>query len=401
MYFVAGHYRQPLAFSEAALEQAARERRSGSARPAGAWSRASARRGLGRLTERFFDALRRRLQHAEALAVLFEWVREADAPDVRRGGRRRRTCARCSGVLGLENLLDARGAEAPDGGRSSSPSSASRRARSATSPPPTRCATRSRRSAGRSATAPRASSSLPADVILYGRNPVREALRGRRGARAGRCGRRAGAAREPWLARRPVAHGRGAPRSSGAAAPTPTRAICAEADPYPLRRRRRAARRRPSRCSSRSTRSRTRRTSARSAARPSAPGATGVVIPERRAAEVTPAVCKASAGAVEHLRDRPRAQPRRLPRSKPATPAAGATARAGGAGRGPLRRARLRGGGVVLVLGAEGSGLRPRVASRVRRARSRLPLRGPDRLAERARRGRCAAVRDLAAPRSA
>ena len=30
-------------------------------------------------------------------------------------------------------------------------------------------------------------------------------------------------------------------------------------------------------------------------------GATGVVIPERRAAEVTPAVCRASAGAVEHL----------------------------------------------------------------------------------------------------
>ena len=32
-----------------------------------------------------------------------------------------------------------------------------------------------------------------------------------------------------------------------------------------------------------------------------AAGATGVVIPERRAAEVTPAVCRASAGAVEHL----------------------------------------------------------------------------------------------------
>ncbi len=30
-------------------------------------------------------------------------------------------------------------------------------------------------------------------------------------------------------------------------------------------------------------------------------GVTGLVIPERRAAEVTPAVCKASAGAVEHL----------------------------------------------------------------------------------------------------
>src|SRR5207237_923044 len=31
-------------------------------------------------------------------------------------------------------------------------------------------------------------------------------------------------------------------------------------------------------------------------------GVDGVAIPERRAAEVTPAVCKASAGAVEHLR---------------------------------------------------------------------------------------------------
>src|SRR5262249_18463028 len=31
-------------------------------------------------------------------------------------------------------------------------------------------------------------------------------------------------------------------------------------------------------------------------------GAAGVVIPERRAASVTPAACKASAGAVEHLR---------------------------------------------------------------------------------------------------
>ncbi len=31
-------------------------------------------------------------------------------------------------------------------------------------------------------------------------------------------------------------------------------------------------------------------------------GATGVVIPSRRAAAMTPATCKASAGAVEHLR---------------------------------------------------------------------------------------------------
>ncbi len=32
-----------------------------------------------------------------------------------------------------------------------------------------------------------------------------------------------------------------------------------------------------------------------------AAGCAGIVIPERRSAEVTPAVCKASAGAVEHL----------------------------------------------------------------------------------------------------
>ena len=31
-------------------------------------------------------------------------------------------------------------------------------------------------------------------------------------------------------------------------------------------------------------------------------GASGIAIPERRSAEVTPAACKASAGAVEHLR---------------------------------------------------------------------------------------------------
>ena len=43
-------------------------------------------------------------------------------------------------------------------------------------------------------------------------------------------------------------------------------------------------------------------------------GATGLIIPERRSAEVTPAVCKASAGAVEHLKIARVQQPRRLPR---------------------------------------------------------------------------------------
>ena len=90
-----------------------------------------------------------------------------------------------------------------------------------------------------------------------------------------------------------------------------------------------------------------------------AAGVAGVVICERRAAQVTPAVCKASAGAVEHL----------------------ALARVGNLADW-LIRAREQGawsygadaqvetsfrtldlsGRVILVLGGEGSGLRPRVA---------------------------------------
>ena len=54
-------------------------------------------------------------------------------------------------------------------------------------------------------------------------------------------------------------------------------------------------------CLSPSTRSRTRATSARSVALAEQAGAAGLVIPERRAAEVTAVACKASAGAVEHL----------------------------------------------------------------------------------------------------
>jgi 23S rRNA (guanosine2251-2'-O)-methyltransferase len=87
-------------------------------------------------------------------------------------------------------------------------------------------------------------------------------------------------------------------------------------------------------------------------------GATGVILPQRRSAEVTPAVCKASAGAVEHLAI---AQVRNLADFLGQAKAAecwcyGAAAGARTAYRSPDYR-----GGVVLVLGAEGKGLRPRV----------------------------------------
>ena len=101
-------------------------------------------------------------------------------------------------------------------------------------------------------------------------------------------------------------------------------------------------------------------------------GATGVVIPERRAAEVTAAVAKASAGAVEHL---PVAQVRNLADFLADAKQAGTWVYGAAAGaRTPYGAPDYR-GGVVLVLGAEGRGLRPRVAAACDDLVS-LPLRG-------------------------
>jgi 23S rRNA (guanosine2251-2'-O)-methyltransferase len=89
-----------------------------------------------------------------------------------------------------------------------------------------------------------------------------------------------------------------------------------------------------------------------------AAGAAGVVIPERRSAEITPATCKASAGAVEHL---PVARVRNLADWLAAAKKRDAwvygAAVEGTHYAGPDYRGR-----VVLVLGSEGKGLRPRVA---------------------------------------
>jgi 23S rRNA (guanosine2251-2'-O)-methyltransferase len=101
-------------------------------------------------------------------------------------------------------------------------------------------------------------------------------------------------------------------------------------------------------------------------------GATGVILPERRSAEVTAAVCKASAGAVEHLAV---AQVRNLADFLADAKAAGCWSYgAAASGRTAYRSVDWR-GGVVLVLGAEGKGLRPRVAAACDDLVS-LPLRG-------------------------
>ncbi len=89
-----------------------------------------------------------------------------------------------------------------------------------------------------------------------------------------------------------------------------------------------------------------------------AAGATGVIVPAHNAARVTPAVVRASAGAIEHL---PVAVVKNMARylSEVKGPRLWAWAAAGDAET-PLWEADLT-GGVALVLGAEGKGVRPLV----------------------------------------
>jgi 23S rRNA (guanosine2251-2'-O)-methyltransferase len=256
-------------------------------------------------------------------------------------------------------------------------------------------------------------------VIVYGRNPVREALRGRRARSIAGAWATASVAREPWLAdvKMKVCAADELERVCGSSA---HQGVCAEVGGYPY-------------------------VGAHELLAGDSPlivaldqvqdpqnlgsicrtaecaGVTGVIIPERRAAEVTPAVCKASAGAVEHMRiARVRnvadflgeardagcwsygaSAPVRAPEDADGYGArrggsvvvdaqdvgaqAGATAPRAAA---PARSARGdRGhepvpytapdysGGVVLVLGSEGAGLRPRVAGACDQLVS-LPLRG-------------------------
>lgn len=102
-------------------------------------------------------------------------------------------------------------------------------------------------------------------------------------------------------------------------------------------------------------------------------GATGMVICRHRAAEVTPSAAKASAGAVEHL---PIAQVRNLADALAAAKQAGCWVygAAGGDESVPYDEPDY-GGGVVLVMGAEGTGLRDRVTATCD-ALIALPLRG-------------------------
>ncbi len=201
-------------------------------------------------------------------------------------------------------------------------------------------------------------------MILYGRNPVREALRGRRAASVGEVWATAGAAREPWLggARVHLASAEEIERRCGSSS---HQGLCASVGPYPyadageLLARPRALLVALDQVQDPQNLGSICRTA-------ECAGAHGVVIPERRAVEVTPAVCKASAGAVEHL---PVARVRNLADFLLAARGEGcwsygASARTSGDGRAAVSydAPDYSEGGVVLVLGSEGKGLRPRVA---------------------------------------
>jgi 23S rRNA (guanosine2251-2'-O)-methyltransferase len=86
-------------------------------------------------------------------------------------------------------------------------------------------------------------------------------------------------------------------------------------------------------------------------------GATGVILPSRGSVRVTPAVCRASAGAVEHL---PVAVVANLSRFLADARGPALWAYAADVGGAPMWETDLT-GGVALVFGAEGKGIRPLV----------------------------------------
>ena len=192
---------------------------------------------------------------------------------------------------------------------------------------------------------------------VYGRRPVREALRGRRRVLELWASERALAA-EPWLRESPVRVQVKLERGLTEAAGTRDhQGVVAWTEPYryadgwELAAQDRAL----LVCLDRVTDPRNLGAVCRSA---EGAGATGVVVPAHGSAVVTPAVTKASAGAVEHL---PLAVVPNLARflAEIKRPDLWIYAAAGDAEQ-TLWETDLS-GGTVLVLGAEGRGLRPLV----------------------------------------
>jgi 23S rRNA (guanosine2251-2'-O)-methyltransferase len=195
-------------------------------------------------------------------------------------------------------------------------------------------------------------------VIVYGRNAVREALRGRR--RVAHVWASERVAREEWL--------RPAPRVAHAADDELTslcgsgdhQGVCAEVSEFEYADARSLLAGDDALviCLDQVTDPRNLGAVCRVA---EVAGAAGVVIGERRSAQITPVVCRASAGAVEHLavaRVRNLADYLASVKEDQAWVYGASTAPEAVPWDQPDYRGR-----VVLVLGSEGRGLRPRVAA--------------------------------------
>jgi 23S rRNA (guanosine2251-2'-O)-methyltransferase len=195
-------------------------------------------------------------------------------------------------------------------------------------------------------------------VIVYGRNPVREALRGVR--RVERVWATKNASRLPWLA------DQGVPVDVVSAEEIEQRSeasshqgVCARveafryADPQQL-----LEGRNPTIVALDQVQDPQNLGSICRTAE--CAGAVAVVLPERRSATVTAAVCKASAGAVEHL---PVARVRNLVDFLGDAKVAGLWCYGADADADAAYDSVDFAGGAVLVFGSEGRGLRPRVAA--------------------------------------
>jgi 23S rRNA (guanosine2251-2'-O)-methyltransferase len=194
-------------------------------------------------------------------------------------------------------------------------------------------------------------------VIVYGRNPVREALRGRRPvSRVWATERVAG---EDWLTGAQRVEVVDAAELEALCGSPAHQGVCAEAGEYPyVEGDELLAAPSPLIVAlDQVTDPQNLGAICRTA---EAAGATGVVVPRHGAAEVTPAVCRASAGAVEHL---PIARVRNLADFLAQAKAAGCWCYGADADATVAYDQPDYSGGVVLVLGSEGRGLRPRVAA--------------------------------------
>jgi cysteinyl-tRNA synthetase len=106
LYFASAHYRQPIAYGEEPLRQAAAsvQRIRDAARHL---SPGDSPLALRPLRERFFEALADDFNTPTALAAMFDWIRRANSHDGPVGDRDLREML---GVLALENLFEVAGA---------------------------------------------------------------------------------------------------------------------------------------------------------------------------------------------------------------------------------------------------------------------------------------------------